>query len=185
MLEERLYQHLNQFVGAFGSILNCLPANYLKSLRTFTSFMPIVFEANIIIKDLNKKYYFRVSLEDYYIKRRNFDFCDLTLSADSKTWRNIFAGKETLMGAFNDGRLLLTNIREQYILKVAFLSGILFSFATKKQRIMRTGKYFKFPLFRREILAPVLRLVFKAFKVIPAHGLERLMKRIGPLLEEE
>ncbi len=185
MLEENLYQHLNQFVGVFGPILKVLPANYLKSLRTFTSFMPIVFEANIIITDLNKKYYFRVSLEDYYIRKKNYDFCDLTLMADTKTWLSIFAGKETLMGAFNDGRLLLTNIREQYILKVAFLSGIFFSFATKKQKLIRTGKYLKFPLFRREILAPVLKLVFKLFKLIPEHGFERLMKRIGPLLEEE
>jgi len=55
---------------------------------------------------LNQKYYFRVSLEDYYIRKRNFNFCDLTLIADSKTWIKIFSGKVI-------NRLFTTNERQK------------------------------------------------------------------------
>jgi hypothetical protein len=146
--------------------------------------MPLKFEANIIILDLNQKYYFRVSLEDYYIRKRNFNFCDLTLIADSKTWLKIFSGEVTLMGEYNLGNVLMTNIRNYYILKTAFLSGIFFSFATKKKRLIRVGKYFKFPLFNRRIFTPIFTILFKILKYIPDEAFERLAKKISPLLEE-
>jgi len=183
MIEEKLYEHLYHFVHAFGPIFNRLPTN-LQSIRTFTSFLALKFEANIVIKDLNQKLYFRVSLEDYYIRKRNFDFCELTLVSDSKTWIRIFSGQETLMGAYNLGKVGMTNVREQYVLRTAFLSGILFSFAGKKQRLIRAGKYMKFPLFSRRILTPIMTILFKALKLIPVEAIERLMKRISPLLEE-
>jgi len=183
MIEEKLYQHLSHFVHAFGPIFNRLPTN-LEAIRTFTSFLPLKLEANIVVMDLNQKLYFRVSFEDYYIKRRNFDFCELTLVSDSKTWIRIFSGKETLMGAYNLGKVLMTSVREQYLLKTALLSGILFSFAGKKQRLMRAGKYMRFPLFSRRILTPIMAILMKVMKFIPTEAIERLMKRISPLLEE-
>ena len=183
MIEKKLYKHLYDFVHAFGPIFSRLPTN-LQSIRTFTSFIPLKFEANIVIMDLNKKFYFRISLEDYYIKRKNFDFCDLTLVSDSETWIRIFSGKETLMGAYNLGKVIMTTVREQYVLRTAFLSGIIFSFAGKKQRLMRTGKYMKFPLFTRRILTPIMIILLKAMKFVPDEAIERLMKRISPLLEE-
>ncbi len=183
MSEEKLYQHLSEFVHAFGPIFTSLPTS-IQSIRTFTSFMPLKFEANIVVIDLNKKYYFRVSLEEYLIRKRNFDFCNLTLVADSKTWTKIFTGQATLMGEFNLGNVLMTNVKEYYILKTAFLSGILFSFATKKKRLIRAGKYFKFPLFSRRIFTPLFIILFKVLKYVPDEAFERLMKRLSPLLEE-
>ncbi len=183
MIEEKLYEHLYHFVNTFGPIFNRLPTN-LEAIRTFTSFLPLKLEANIVVIDLNQKFYFRVSFEDYYIKKRNFDFCNLTLISDSKTWVNIFSGKETLMGAYNLGKVNMSSVREQYILKTALLSGILFSFAGKKQRLMRVGKYMKFPLFSRRILTPIMVILMKVMKYIPDEAIERLMKRLSPLLEE-
>ncbi len=183
MTEETLYTHLEQFVHAFGPIFTCLPTN-LKSMRIFTAYMPLKFEANIIVMDWNQKYYFRVSLEDYYIKRRNFNFCELTLIANSTTWIKIFSGQTTLMGEYNLGNVLMTSVRNYYVLKTALLSGILFSFATKKQRLIRAGKYFKFPLFNRRIFTPIFTILIKILKYIPVIAIERLMKRISPLLEE-
>jgi len=183
MIEDRLYEHLSQFVHAFGPIFNRLPIN-LQSIRTFTSFLPLKFEANIIVSDLKQYYYFRVSLEDYYIRKRNYHFCDLTLVADSTTWIRIFTGEETLMGDYNLGKVKMNFIREQYVLKTAFLSGILFSFAIKKKRLIRTGKYFKFPLFSRRILTPIMIILFKILKMIPEEIFERFMTKLSPLLEE-
>lgn len=183
MIEEKLYEHLYHFVHAFGPIFNRLPTN-LEAIRTFTSFLPLTLEANVIVIDLNQKFYFRVSLEDYYIKRRNYDFCELTLISDSKTWISIFSGEETLMGAYNLGKIVMSSVREQYILKTALLSGILFSFASKKQRLMRAGKYMKLPIFSRRILTPIITILMKVMKHIPEETMEGLMKRISPLLEE-
>lgn len=184
MIVDQIYQHLNDFVNAFGPILNIVPIN-LRSLKTFTSYLPIKFEANIIVSDLTQKYYFRITPEDFYINKRNYDFCELTLVSNSQTWIKIFSGKETLMGAYNAGKMKMNNVREQYILKLAFLSGILFSFATKKQRLVRTGKYLKFPLFSKNLFTPLIKISFKLSKIMPEYAFERLMKRISPLLEEE
>jgi len=183
MIDETLYTHLEQFVQAFGPIFTSIPTN-LQSIRTFTSFLPLKFEANLIIKDLNQNYYFRISLEDYYIKKRNFDFCDLTLNANAKTWIRIFSGKSTLMGEYNLGNVLMTNVKDYYILKTALLSGILFSFASKQKQLLRTGKYFRFPLFNKKFFTPVFTILFKILKYIPDEALERIMKKISPLLEE-
>ena len=183
MIEKKLFEHLDQFVKAFGPIFNRIPNN-LRSIRTFTSFMPLKFEANIIVIDLNQKFFFRISLEDYYIRKRNFDFCDLTLIANSNTWIKIFSGEVTLMGEYNLGNVLMSKIKDYYILKIALLSGVLFSFSSKKKRFIRIGKYFKFPLFHRRILTPFVSILFKIIKYIPDNAIERLSKSISPLLEE-
>ncbi|MHA1291888.1 MAG: hypothetical protein ACTSQJ_04370 [Promethearchaeota archaeon] len=184
MIRKRLYEHLYEFVHAFGPIFNSLPIN-LKTFKLFNSFIPIKFEGNIIISDLNLKFYFRISLEDYYIRKKNFDFCDLTLIANSKTWIKIFSGKVTLMGEYNLGNIMMTSVRREYVLRIAILSGIFFNFATKKKRLIRTGKYFKFPLFSRRIFTPLFKILFKILKFIPDVAFERFMRRISTFLEEE
>ena len=108
----------------------------------------------------------------------------ITLIANSTTWIRIFSGLTTLMGEYNLGNVLMTSVRNYYVLKTALLSGILFSFATKKQRLIRAGKYFKFPLFNRRIFTPIFTILIKILKFIPVIAIERLMKRISPLLEE-
>lgn len=183
MIANKIYHHLNEFVNAFGPILNIFPTN-LRSFRTFTSFLPIKFEANIVIIDLNQKYYFRVSPEDYYLRKNNYDFCDLTLISDAKTWIKVFSGKETLMGAYDLGNIEMTNVREHFLLRLAFLSNLIFSFATKKQKLIRIGKDLKFPLFNKRIIAPIFKLTITIFKLIPKYVITQLITKISPLLEE-
>ncbi|MGQ4873298.1 MAG: hypothetical protein ACP6IY_04410 [Promethearchaeia archaeon] len=183
-LQDILYNHLKDFVNSFGSILRSAPYS-LDFLKTFSSFIPINFEANIIINDLDEKYYFRITLEDHYIRKENYDFCRLFLSGNSRTWLNIFLGKETLMGAFNAGKITMNNIKEMYILRMAFLSNILFNFAMKKQRIIRAGKYLKFPLFSRRIITVILIIILKIGEYLPKSSLERIIKKFSKFLEEE
>lgn len=183
-MSSKIFSFIEEFTGAFGPIIGILPEN-LPPLQLFSSFLPLNFNANIIVEDTGEKYYFKVSPGGSLVKKGLFRSCPRTLTASNKVWIQIFMGKKTIMGSFNRGELIMTDVRVQYILRLAFLSEIMFNFAEKRHRLIRTGKYLKFPLFSKKILGPIMKLTIPLIKLIPMSFFESVLNKITPLLQSD
>ncbi len=180
----QIFDFLTEFTSAFGPIISLLPEN-MEQLQIFSSYIPLNFEANIIVRDTGERYCFKINPSEYFARKGNLSSCPRTFIGLRKTWIQIFTGKKTLMGAFNNGEISMTDVRVQYILRLTFLSEILFNFVEKRQRIIRAGKYFKFPLFTRTILIPFVKIGFFIFKLVPSTFFERILNRLTPLLQSD
>jgi hypothetical protein len=183
-MSSQIFDFLKEFTNAFGPIISLLPES-MEQIQIFSSYIPINFDANIVVKDTGERYYFEINPSQYFAREGNLSSCPRTFIGLRRTWIQIFTGRKTLMGAFNNGEISMSDTRVQYILRLTFLSEILFNFVEKRQKLIRAGKYLRFPLFSRTIMNPIVKIMFFVLKLIPTNFFERMLKRLTPMLQSD
>ncbi|MHA1785283.1 MAG: hypothetical protein ACTSVY_05990 [Candidatus Helarchaeota archaeon] len=139
------------------------------------------FEANLkIIGKKVRKYYIHVGPNERMIKKSHNRFCNLHLKGKFQDWISIFSNEQTLIGAYNLGKIKMTHIREQYILKLVFFSEAIHGFNQRRLNLMRTRNYLK--IFPTNILRAFVGIIFTLIRNTPSKIMELLMKMLEKIM---
>ena len=180
MTKDPIFEYLNDFVQAFGTIFKVIP-EHSDLIKTITGYIPFRFQANIKISGkIPRKYYISVSPSTKIIRKGHNKQCRLNLTGNLKNWINILTNKRTLMGAYNLGEIKMTNVREQYIMRFVFFSEALHSFNQRRMNLIRARNYLK--ILPLNVLRAFLKNVITIIESIPSKMMGVLMKMLEKIM---
>jgi hypothetical protein len=165
MERDLILGYLSEFSEVLGTVLEIIPWT-IDPVNIFASYIPIKFEANIVVEDAKpKEYYIYLGLNGHSARAGSSRRCNFTLSGSLKDWISVLKSDQTLVGACNLGRISMTGVRQQYILRMVLYSELIHNFNMRRDLLVLLAKALK--AFPRMILRELISRAYSIAKHVP------------------